>query len=168
MKNIKSLKELVADHVDQYESTFEKDLAKLSDSKISEIKSMRDAVDSELEKINIGYDEGVEIENKFRKAGYLPSQARDLLAEFKNKEIGKVFKFFGKELNDVVNGRDIVYTAFDKYFVKTPFNTVVQADEYIDTLQNQLIAVAKLNEEFTSASFVGLIKLAFKRLFKRG
>lgn len=168
MSNPKSFNELLADHKDQYESTFESDFVKLPDSKKSEILSISQEVDKALEDINTGFDEGVEIEDRFRKAGYLPSEARDLLAESKNKEIGKVFKFFGKNLVDEVNGRQIEYTAYDKYFVKTPFNTVVQADEYIDTLQNQLITIAKLNEEFTSLSFLGLIKLAFKRLFKRG
>lgn len=161
MRNQKSFTELTKDHKDRFEKEFKKDFANLDPTRQKVIRKMSDEVDQELDIINSEYDEGVEIENRFRKAGYLPSQAHELIKESKNKDIGMVFKFFGKEIED----NKILYTAFDKYFVKTPFNTVVQADEYIKALQDQLLVLAKLNEEFTSQSIFGLIKLAFKRTF---
>ena len=62
--------------------------------------------------------------------------------------------------------------------VKTPFNTIVSAQNYVDTLQNRVleltrvpteIEICKLKNELstiTSGTFFDLIKLAFKRLFK--
>lgn len=169
MKNQKTFEELSSSQKERYEKDFHKDLSNLNPERQSEIKKMSAQVDQELDEINKGYDEGVEIENKFRKAGYLPSHASNLLHEAKNKKIGEVFKFFGKEhLVKVGEYSTIVYTAFDTYFVKTPFNTVVAADIYIKTVQDQLLQVADYNNKLTSGSFFDLIKLAFKRLFTKG
>lgn len=80
-------------------------------------------------------------ENRLRAAGYLPSEAEDLayLMKDKNIQIGEIFTFKGKSK------------------VLTPFNTVVDAQVYITTLQSSLIT-------FTTMSFFGLIKYAFKQL----
>lgn len=48
-----------------------------------------------------------------------------------------------------------------KLYIKTPYNTIVDAQLYINVLQEQLIKIGNL-------TFFELFKLAIKRLFKRG
>ena len=81
-------------------------------------------------------------ENRVRAAGYLPSEAEELSTLMRDRkiQIGQLFEFKGKTK------------------VKTPFNTVVDAQVYVTHLQQSLIT-------FTSMSFLDLIKYAFKQLF---
>jgi hypothetical protein len=69
-----------------------------------------------------------------------------------------------------------VFSYRDKHLVLTPFKTVVSSQDYITVLQDrvfelttvpveiEVVNLKKTIQEFTSLSFFGLIKLAFKRI----
>jgi rRNA pseudouridine-1189 N-methylase Emg1 (Nep1/Mra1 family) len=157
--NPKSFKQVSSEHQEKIEKDFREQLKDLSPALQEEVLTQRQLVDLEVELANTDLDIQMGLDTKYRRAGYLPSQAEALMGAAKHREIGRVFKFFGKEHTE----HDLVYTTFDKFFVKTPFNTVVEADVYIDTLQNQLIL---LSNQQAPKTFFGLIKLAFKQLLK--
>jgi len=107
-----------------------------------------------------------ESENRVRRAGYSPQEAEDIafILKKENIQVGQVFKYHrarGVEL-----------------LTLTPFKTVVPAQTYITSLQDRLFEITTVDQEvmvsnlksqvqqFTSLSFFGLIKLAFKRLIK--
>lgn len=144
----KSLKEIAAEHEELFSSNFKKDYKKLSKNRQLQVDETSKIVDLCVDEMNFQLDESVRIENKFRSAGYLPSEAEEILKIAKNKAVGQCFVFNSKIL------------------VKTPFNTVITSDEYLEFLQNQILSVAKLNDKLTNGSFLGLIKLAFKRLIR--
>jgi hypothetical protein len=124
-----------------------------------ELSKMIDQVDDEFEKIgNDVFD--FESEDRVRKAGYTPQQVEDIAFKMKteNIKVGQIFQYGGKQL------------------VLSPFKTVVPAQVYLTTIQDRLLEITsvpteveiaglkKTINEFTSLSFLGLIKLAFKRL----
>jgi hypothetical protein len=148
------------DHTNKVEAKFRDEYARLTKERKAEVRSHQAEVERELAKINSELEEYQSIEDKYRAAGYLPSQAEELIRAGKVRPVGQVFKFFGAEYRLGM----ALYTCNDRFYVRTPFNTIVLADEYIDTLQNQLVQVARLNSTLTSGSFFGLIKLAFTNL----
>jgi hypothetical protein len=145
----KSFKQISKEHEEEFSLKFKQDYNKLSQERRSTVDASSRVVDYAIDEMNSQLEESVVIENKFRTAGYLPSEAEEILANAKTKDIGQCFNFKNKVL------------------VKTPFNTVVTADEYIDVLQNQMLKLSNLNDKLTNCSFFGLINLAFKRLFNR-
>ncbi|SRR6266481_3974762 len=74
-----------------------------------------------------------------------------------------------------------IFTHDGNILIKTPFETVIPAQVYVDVLQDRVIGVTdeltKVKQEvydlssklglYHSLTFLGLIKLAFKRLFGR-
>lgn len=106
-------------------------------------RELLEAGDQAFNKINDDLDAEASIQVRFRRAGYSVEDAEHILEFMRDKPIG------------------LPVPCGYKIFVRTPYNTVVEAHVYIDTIQNKLI-------EFTSLSFVDLIKLAFKRLLGKG
>lgn len=143
----KSFRQLSEEHEESFSANFRKDYENLSKERQLEVNTTSKLVQGEIDEMNRQLDESVTIENRFRTAGYLPSEAEEILKIAKLKQVGCCFKFN------------------DKILVKTPFNTVVTSDEYINFLQNQMLIVANLNNKLTTGSFFDLIKLAFKNLF---
>lgn len=148
-EEVKSLKDL-----DQKTKEQIKTLSQKSQMVVAEVNQ----VFNELEADIFNFDS----EDRVRKAGWTPQQAEDIAFILKNKTFGEIFDYKGRPL------------------VLTPFNTVIAPQLYLTALQDRLfelttvtveIEISNLKKtinEFTSMSFVGLIKLAFKRLFKRG
>lgn len=105
-----------------------------------------------------------ESERRVRNAGFLPSEAEGIARHMKARDIqiGQVFQYQQHTL------------------VKTPFNTVVKVQQYVTALQDRLFEVTTVHteleisnlkktiNEFTSLTFFGLIKLAFKKLTYKG
>lgn len=99
-------------------------------------------------------------EKRVRQAGYTPQQAEDIAYKLRIEKIqvGQIFQYGNKSL------------------VLTPFKTVVPSQNYMTALQDRLYEITTVDQEvmvsnlkaqvqwFTSLSFFGLIKLAFKRL----
>ena len=125
-----------------------------------EVSKMISEVDTAFEEIgNDVFD--FESEDRVRKAGYTPQQAEDIAFKIKSErlQVGQIFQYRGKQL------------------VLSPFKTVVPAQLYLTTIQDRVlelttvateVEIAGLKNtinEFTSLSFFGLIKLAFKRLY---
>lgn len=152
---------------DKYAAEELEELQKISDKVRAEAK--KDPVTAEaLMEADKAFDEitrdvfDFDSEDRVRRHGYTPQQAEDLAFLIKSQDIkvGQLFQFRGKSL------------------VMTPFKTVVESQVYVTTIQDQVINLAseievRKNEaqilrngiqEFTSLSFFGLIKLAFKRL----
>lgn len=89
-------------------------------------------------------------------------QGNSLAREAKNQPVGRLFFYQGSLL------------------VKTPFKTIVSGQTYVDVLQARILELTTVSAELeinqlkkdlntvTSGGFFGLIRLAFKRLFKRG
>lgn len=142
-----------------------------SQSKVQEdIKKLSPEVQKAVAEANEAFEEMTDLvfdfasENRVRSAGYLPSQAENLAKLMRDEKIkvGQIFEFLGKQK------------------VLTPFETVVDAQVYLTALQDRVLetttvpveievaGLKKTIQEFTSLSFVGLIGLAIKRLFKRG
>lgn len=94
-------------------------------------------------------------EARIRKANLTQQDAENMAKIIEREKIksGTVFMFTKNDGDTLV-------------FARTPFNTVVQAQVYVDSLQDSLITIDKKNREFTSLSFFGLIKLAFTNLTK--
>lgn len=125
---------------------------------------MKSQVDAEFNEI-VGDVFDFEAEDRLRAAGYSPQQAEDLARASKLFGVGKIFEFNIRGENRIL--------------VQTPFKTVVPAQNYVDALQTRLlelttveveVEVSNLKQEisaFTELKFLGLITLAFKRLFKR-
>lgn len=148
------------------------DVAKLSPERQSEIKAMQAEVDFEIAKNNKDLDAQFDIEAKWREAtGLHHADAQEVLSKMRNEPVGKIKQMFGKQ------------------WVFTPFNTVVQAQVYVDALQGRLIQLSSQDAEatigalmeqrrqiieaykaqsFTNLSAFGLMKLSIKRLFQRG
>lgn len=156
------------------EAQFKQDLSGLSKERQDQVLAQSAEVDSELLKMNQELDLQYDVDNRYRKAGFLPSQAEEVLHIGKKQPVGRIFKALGSV--HIVN--NTTYSAHDRFFVRTPYNTVVEAQVYIDTLQDQIIALGDLNSKLTSEphyeitskltseSFFGLIKLAFKKLIQ--
>lgn len=102
--------------------------------------------------------EDFDSEDRVRKAGFTPQQAEDIAYILKTKQVGEIFSYRDKQL------------------VLTPFKTVVDAQVYLSLIQDRFLELTSVPAEveiadlkktinkFTSLSFFGLIKLAFKRL----
>lgn len=151
-----------------YSEDFEKDLSKLSLNDLVNLNKAREIVDIHIENVNNDLDEKNVIDNKWRSQDYKPSEAEALLNIAKTQKIGEVFKYGGRESKDLVKVGEEPYTRHDKILIVTPYNTVVSANVYIESLQESLLAYHNENIKFTSLSFFDLINLAFKRLFKKG
>lgn len=96
--------------------------------------------------------------------------------------VGEVVGTFNENytLSKVASGVSVgsLFYYKDVLLVKTPFNTIVSAQTYVDTLQNRVLELTTVPTEVeiynlkrelltvTSGTFFDLIKLAFKRLFK--
>lgn len=155
----------------QYQSGFidKKEIASLEakDKEVKEkIKTLPKESQEAIAIVNQTFDEmnndvfDFESEARVRQAGYTPQQAEDIEKIVKRKQVGEIFEFNKQQL------------------VLTPFQTVVPAQTYVQALQDRVLQLttvpaeveisnlkAKING-FTSLSFFGLIKLAFKRLTK--
>ncbi len=64
-------------------------------------------------------------EDRIRKAGYVPSQAEEIAELSKNYAVGQIFKFR------------------DELKVLTPFKTIVDAQVYLNVLQDRVISLSK-------------------------
>lgn len=131
-----------------------------------QIKTLPESSQKAIAEANAAFDEitndvfDFESESRVRKAGYTPQEAEDIAKIVQRKQVGEIFEFNKQKL------------------VLTPFKTVVPAQTYIQALQDRLLEVTTVSTEieisnlkskingFTSLSFFGLIKLAFKRLTK--
>lgn len=89
-------------------------------------------------------------EARIRNSGFKQSEAEELAKIVKTKQVGQVFQYGSK------------------FMVLTPFKTVVPAQLYVNTIQESLLVTTDALQTFTSASFFGLIRLAFKRLITKG
>lgn len=130
-------------------------ISKLSPESQSNIQQVNDAINEMVDDI-FDFDS----ENRVRKAGYLPSEVEELARYMKsnNIQVGQVFQFGSKSK------------------VLTPFKTVVDVQNYVTALQDRLFEITTVDQElmvsqlktqvkeFTSLSFFGLIRLAFKKL----
>jgi hypothetical protein len=120
-------------------------------------RAMMDEVDRALEEENAALNAQFEGDAKLRAwakelLGFQISMAQleTLTGEIKAAKPGAAFTFQGQVL------------------FKTVFNTVDRADRYIFALERSLVeSVKKVPDPYTELSTSGLIKLAFKRLFKR-
>lgn len=81
------------------------------------------------------------------------SEIEELRTACQQKRPGSMFQFHVKRGSSVA-------------LYKTAFGTVDRVDNYLNTLERTVIDVTN-NSQFTALPSSGLIKLAFKRLFKR-
>lgn len=121
-------------------------VAELSDREFEESDILKDVMNFDSEK-------------RVRKAGFTPQEAEDVAYIIKKKQIGEIFEYKNKQL------------------VLTPFKTVVSAQIYLTTIQDRFLELTSVTteleiaelkktiQEFTSLSFFGLIKLAFKQKY---
>lgn len=136
---------------DEEMAEFEENERRLQD----EIKAIPSAlaaktiVDEEFGEIQKNLDSQFVTEGKVRALGLSTRDTEDLALLMKSSPVGNVVLFRGK------------------FFVKTPYDTVVPAEVYINSLQDTLISVTGAAVSFTNLGFIDLIVLAFKRLFRR-
>ncbi len=125
---------------------FEKELATLPKGDQNNILEVRSQVQSAIDEVN-DLDFNFEAENRLRAKGYTPEQAESLAHLQKVFKTGQVFQYQGKA------------------YIKTVYNTVMPVEEYVKAIEKSLVDFTTM---FTNLSFFGLIKEAFKRLFKKG
>lgn len=146
--------------LDKAQEEFNKDLTSLSGERQTEVRKAQQEVQEAIDLENSNMDTQFQVEAQMRAAtGLHHRDAEILMNEMKSKiqrgtlQVGQTYIF--QNLS----------------FVWTPYNTVVKADLYIASMQD---AVIKLTENiqpqssFTNETTFGLIKLIFKRIFKRG
>lgn len=135
---------------------------KLSESKKKQALSIKAEVDATFNEMNQDLNDQIDIEARMRVASGLHHRhAEEVIAVLRNLPVGKIKQMHGK------------------LWVLTPFNTVVEAQVYLDLIQNRFLELtsAPVEEElnklktyiraFTQLGFLDLIRLAFKRLLKR-
>lgn len=148
-------------------------LKKQHDAVQEQIKSFPEEKQKQIRSMQGEVDEAIATENDIHfsdEAFAAEARGREAIKAGSNQPIGKIFQYQGNLL------------------VKTPFNTVLPAQHYVNVLQDQVIGVVTeledLKKENTRLSnilfdqgdpfltgkltFSQLIKLAFKKLFKRG
>jgi hypothetical protein len=142
----------------------------LPEGKRNEIRALQAEVDVEIANMGRDLDETMDIEAQWRKAtGLHHSDAEKVLRKMAAEPVGKIVRMF------------------DKNWVHTPFKTIVEAQQYVNVLQDRVLQLTtveseiftqqlleqrtqlvKALQEFTNLTWFGLIKLSFKRLFQRG
>lgn len=125
---------------------FEEDLIKLPEGSRTNLQEARNQVQAAIDEVN-DFDFNFEAENRLRAKGYTPNQAESLAHLQKVFKPGQVFQYQGKA------------------YIKTVYNTIVPAEIYIQAIEKSLVDFTTM---FTNLSFFGLIKEAFKTLFKKG
>lgn len=147
--------------LDKIQENFDNELSNLSLERQSQVKKQRAEVQELIDYENYKMEAQFEAEAQMRDATglhhveveALMERMKDLVDEG-TLQVGQVYVYQGKS------------------FVWTPYNTVIKADLYIASLQDAIVkvtdAVAAAPENVTNLGFLDLIKLAFKRLFKRG
>lgn len=108
------------------------------------------------------------------------SEIEDLNRQLKTLRVGDVLKFQPRRLqninpNTLLNEQPVAINLY-----RTPFNTVDRLEKYIFALERsvvdlteklkaapQITPVVEKKDQYTEQTFGGLIKLAFKQLFKR-
>lgn len=147
------------DELDKIQKNFDASLSNLSSEREAEVNKTRKEVEEAIGYENYKMEAQFEAEAQMRDATDLHHSEVEYLMEIMknlidtNKlQVGQVYK--------------------NKSFVWTPYNTIIKADLYIASLQDAVMkvtdAVAAAPENVTNLGFLDLIKLAFKRLLKRG
>jgi hypothetical protein len=149
------------DELNKVQENFDKSLSGLSPERQAEVNKNRAEVQELVDYENYKMDLQFQAEAQMRAAtGLSHSDAEDLMMIMKDKV----------QRGQLKVGQTYSYKS--KTFVWTPYNTVVLADLYIASLQDAVVrvtdAVAAAPENVTNLGFLDLIKLAFKRFFKRG
>lgn len=150
------------EQVDLLEAQHQKvqdEIVQLPANKLAIVRQVQRDADLAFEDVNEIYF-NFDHEDRIRAAGYTISEAQDVANLSQKAGVGRIFSYEGEAL------------------ILTPFKTVVDAQVYVDAIQNRLletttvpveveiIQLKKQIEQFTSLSVVGLIKLTFKKLFK--
>jgi hypothetical protein len=135
-----------SEQLDQAEQNFKEDLATLPIGERNNILEVRSQVQSAIDEVNDN-DFNFDAENRLRAKGYTPEQAEALAHLQKVFKTGQVFQYQGKA------------------YIKTVYNTIMPVEEYVKVIEKSLVDFTTM---FTNLSFFGLIKEAFKRLFKKG
>ncbi len=142
-------------------------LQKRQDLVQKQIEDLPSEKKQQIKTIQAEVDAALEIQNDihFSDAAFAAeARSREAIKAGVNQPVGKIFEFNGNLL------------------IKTPFNTVLPAQHYVNVLQDQVIGttneIIRLKETIKSFStclelrdsqtFFQLIKLAFKQLFNRG
>lgn len=133
---------------------------KVKGASISGFAEASQRVQDEMDLVNRDMTEGIRIENKFRRAGFLPSEAHDLIKLMRNKNIGQIWAPMSDDENQ------------PKLYILTPFKTIVEAQTYVDVIQKRFLEMSSVPSEneiayYRGLDFVGLVKLAFKRLHEK-
>lgn len=152
-----------AKKLSKLQKNFDDQVSKLSETGRKRALAVKAEVDEAFNQMAGELDEEVAIENRLRAASGLHHEdAKDVIANMKDLPVGKIKMIHGK------------------IWVLTPFNTVVEAQVYMDMLQQRFLELtsAPIEEEldklktyiraYTKLGFLDLIRLAFKRLLKRG
>jgi len=133
--------------------------ARVRASMTKEQLAVSDMVASLVEQEAADLDRRLDVENELRKwakklCGFSLdiTEIERLRSEVQSTRNGSVFVFSASR------GAVTLY--------KTAFGTVDTIPNYIGTLERTVIDITN-NSQFTPLTFLGLIKLAFKRLFKR-
>lgn len=132
--------------LEQAEANFKKDTARLSKADRESVLDTRAQVQASIDEVN-NIDFNFDAENRLRAKGYSPGQAEALAHLQKVFKTGQVFQYQGKA------------------YIKTVYNTIMPVEEYVKVIEKSLVDFTTM---FTNLSFFGLIKEAFKRLFKKG
>lgn len=151
---------LSKDGLDKGQAIFDHKLSMLSEERQAEVKSQRQEVEDAMDYENGKMSKQFAAEEQMRVAtGLHHVDAEKLMYAMKTAidkgtlKVGQIYMYKGLT------------------FVWTPYKTIVKADLYISSLQDAVIKLTGTFVEtpsFTNLGFLDLIKLAFKRLFKRG
>lgn len=157
------------DFVDKNKARFEEEISKLSEADRNIVLRQRAEVDAAIEEENRKMDLQAETEAKMREAtGLHHVDVERLMEEMAKTPVGETYVFVPK------------YSAHKQYknmvpFTKTPYNTIVPTNLYVSTMQDTVLKLSDAlferqvpQSNFTNLGFLGLIKLAFKNLLKRG
>jgi hypothetical protein len=100
------------------------DIEKLSPEAQKRVRETQAEVDAEIAKMNSELDEQYQIEARWRAAtGLHHSDAEKVLKHMATQPVGKIIPMFGKQ------------------WVHTPFKTIVQAQQYVDVLQERVVGL---------------------------
>lgn len=155
--------------VEQHEKV-QRDIANLPVGQRNAVRSAQALIEKELDEMN-----DLHFSDKAFEADRRSKAARDLEHRL---PVGRITVVS----DEIEYGKKVLKVIEKNVVIKTPFNTVIPAQQYVDVLQDNILGLTKEldkltkellrtsdhNYKFKALGFVGLIKLAFTRLINKG